>query len=367
MSRKKVITTRQIVDADEEPEEREINSAIKDDPGEASYTQFVSRFSGAQGCRVKLYRQTPRGRPFCYSGTPEEITEESIREFHAKQPYANEEGTYILAVEVNGEPRSSFPIMIAPQVGTPGATPEPSGGMAEIVRLLQAQNDRLEARLAQQDRAPMSEMFDCMLKLDQLRGGGKSELPIDAIMKAVEIGKSLNPSAADDWNSLLISTLKDNGPMLMGLLTNLLKPGPTKTIPAALPEQPIQPQEEQPMPEQTEEERMQIVYKATIDFLKKKAEKASDPGLYVDMIVDNREEPIYARLIHRIVNEDFSAFIALDPDLGREPYNGFFRFIYDRIQHVFKPKDTVAAHSGRKAGDKANASANGATGKGSGK
>lgn len=370
MSKKKVITTRQIVD-DDEPE-RVVQAAIDSDPGEASYSDFVSKFSGAQGCRVRVHRQTPRGRQYCFFGTPEEISEEAIRLFHAKQPYASEEGTYFLSVEVNGELRSSFPVSIAPQVGTPGteASAGMSGGMAEVLRILQAQNERLEARLMQQEKAPLSEMLDSMLKLDALRGGGqKTELPIDALMKAVEIGKSLNPSAADDWNSLLISTLKDNGPMLLGMLSQILKrepapPAQQPTVPATVPMQQPEERISESMPPNQQEV---MILKTAIGFLKKKALNRSDPGLYVDLIVDNREDPLYARLIRQIVEQDFSSFVAIDADIEREPYAGFFRFIYDRIRSVFVPADTVVTNIERTDGNKTDTPPNGTGGKKRGK
>src|SRR5215470_15150475 len=98
------------IETEEETFERDTPNTDPD-PAEQSYTSFIQGFSEAKGCHVKVHRQTPRGRQYCFTGTPEEIgSEETIRIFHAKQPYAHEDGLYYLSVEVNGQLRSCFPV-----------------------------------------------------------------------------------------------------------------------------------------------------------------------------------------------------------------------------------------------------------------
>jgi hypothetical protein len=364
---KRTITKITTNDEEEDRTER-IARDIEADPAEINFSQYVAQFRGAQGCQVKVHRQTQRGRQYCFFGTPEEISEESIRAYHAQQPYAGEEGLYFLSVVVNGELRSCFPIHIAPQVGTSGAPASlggPSGGMADVVRLLQAQNDRLEQRLMMQERTPMVDMIDAMAKLDAMRGD--RQLPLDSLIKAIEIGQKMNGAGAADWTMLLAETVKENIPALLAL---------AKTMSAKVQQQQAgQLQEATPITpattttgegmNPTEQERAMMA--EGIAWLKRKALAGSDPGLYIDVIVDNREDPLYARLISQIVEQDFSAFAAIDPDIEKPQYNEFFRALYDGIRSVFVPKSPVARDSGGPNGNAPDTSANGATGKSGGK
>jgi len=364
---KKVIktVTRQLEDEDDDSLSlpRRTTQEVETDPAEISYTDFVAKNRGAKGCRVKVYRETPRGRQYCFFGSPEEISDEYIRQHHAKQPYASEEGHYVLVPEVNGETRDGFPVYIAPQVGTPGTAQEgggQSGGMAELVRGLQAQNERLERMLLERERTPMVEMFDCMLKLDQLRGGQQpQQLPIESLMKAVEIGRSLNPTETETWNGLLMSTLKDNAPMILEML-NRFVPKPAQAAQVPPPGQPVQERISETMSADAQE---QGIFKEIISFLKVKAVRNSDPNLYIEVVVDNREDPLYAKLIREITTKEFSEFAAIDPEISQPQYVGFFHVIYDGIRSLFTPKGTVAASTDGKAGNKKHTPPNGATGK----
>jgi hypothetical protein len=353
-------------DHQDEPEARQ--PAVELDPAEQSYTAFIAGFSEAKGCRVKVHRQTPRGRQYCFTGTPEEIdSEETIRLFHAKQPYAHEDGLYYLSVEVNGELRSCFPVNIAPQVGAPEQQQQASGGMAEMLRMIQAQNERLERFLMdgrQREQPPMLEMVEGLQRLDQMRGGSQQQLPIDTLMKAIELGQKMNGAGVpvDSWEGMLRDVIKENAPALVPVLLSAFR-GNQQQIPEPVPPGAPERKEAAVTPEQQQqqvERVMQDSLKAAIVFLKNKAKRNSDPGLYVDMIVDNREDPLYARLISDILDKDFSAFAAIDPEIEKPEYDAFFRFIYNGIRSVFDQSRAVADDSKGKAGNKGDAANNGA-------
>ena len=351
---------------------------IDEDIGEQSYSTFVGRFQGSQGCRVKVYRITPRGRQYCFSGTPEEIeSEETIRRYHADQTYAHEEGNYVLYVTVNGELRDPFTINIAPQLKTPGG---PSGGMAVAVspevQMLREQLNRLESRLTQQDRPPILDLVDGMAKIDAMRnnnGGSGGGLNLDVVTRCIEIGTRMaggGPQGDGGWEGMVRDVVKENAPALIGLFQMIArKVGAEQPATQIPPEQQPPAQPNPPAVEETmkpEEQERAIMQQALI-FLKKKAAAHSDPGLYVDLIVDNREDPLYARLISEIVDNDFPAFAAIDPDIEKPEYREFFSFIHDRIRRLFKPKDTVATVGGGQDGNAKNTPSNGATGKSGGK
>jgi hypothetical protein len=355
------VTTREFLDADETEEARA--PELPSDQ-ELTWTAFKGKFAINSGARVKVYRQTPKGRQYCFYGSPSEIDEESIRIFHCKQPYAHEQGDYILALEVDGQLQEPFSVPIAPQVSTPGTetTVGSSGGMAEVLRMIQAQNERLERLMLEQNRTPMVEMIDAMSKLDQMRnaGGGGGLGNVETLMKAIDIGRNLNAPEAQDWQTMLMSTLKEAAPVLLPMLSRIAaKPEAPK--PQTLEQVPTEVQ-----PVQLDDTEKQAV-RGMLAYLKKKAMAGSDPLLYIDLVVDNAEEQPYARLISEIVNNDFSAFTAIDPELAQPQYVHFFRTIHDGIRSVFTPKGPVAVSTAGKSGDKANASGNGTTGKGGGK
>jgi hypothetical protein len=229
--------------------------------------------------------------------------------------------------------------------------------------------ERIEQRLSQAERPPMLEMVDGLAKLDTLRGGNSGGFNLDSMVKLIEIGSRMNGGGGTDsggWEGMLRDVLKDNAPSIISLLQMGVSKLGAMNKPA---EQQPQTQVSEPgKVEETMEPSQQelMILRQGIGYLKKKAAAHSDPGLYVDLIVDNREDPLYARLISKIVESDFPTFAAIDADIAKPEYREFFGFIHDRIRHVFKSANTVAAPSGGKHGNKGNASGNGTTGKSGG-
>jgi hypothetical protein len=341
---------------------------IEQDSGEQAYSEFMTKNRGVEGCRVRIRRQTPQGRQFCISEPPEAIEsiEEYLAAYHSKQIWSTEEGVYFVSVDVHGETRSAFCIRIAPTAHTP-ALAATSGGMAlggdVNTRIL----ERIEARLSQAEKPPMMEMVDGLAKLDQLRGGQNNGFNLDSIVKCIEIGTRMNGGGdSGGWEGLARDVLKDNAPGIIALLqmgvNKLQAMGKPAEQPKPLVAEPEKQVEESMEPSQQET----MILQQAIGFLKKKAVAHSDPGLYVDLIVDNREDPLYARLISKIVENDFPAFAAIDSDIAKPEYRDFFSFIHNRIRQVFKPANTVAATGGGKGGNKGHASSNGTTGKSGG-
>jgi hypothetical protein len=339
-------------------------SAIEQDSGEQAFSEFMTKNRGVEGCRVRIRRQTPQGRQFCIAEPPEAIEniEEYLANYHSRQLWATEEGVYFVSVDVHGETRSAFTIRIAPATHT--VTAPTSGGMAVSGDVNTRILERIEQRLAQADKPPMLEMVDGLAKLDQLRGGQNNGFNLDSIVKCIEIGSRMNGGGGGDsgWEGMLRDVLKDNAPAIIGLLQMgaaklqaMGKPAEAKSEPAQVVEENMEPSEQEV-----------IILRQGIGFLKKKAAAHSDPGLYVDLIVDNRDDPLYARLISKIVESDFPTFATIDADIAKPEYRDFFCFIHDRIRHIFKPANTVAAPSGGKHGNKGNASSNGTAGKSGG-
>lgn len=346
MARKIKVTTREYDD-----EEREV--PVEADPAEESYAAFMSKW-GREGAKVRVYHVTPQGRQYCLLGTPEEIDPEYLRLYHARQPYAHEAGTYQVEIEVNGQVMPPFTILIAPQVGAPGA-PDAGGmggPMAEMFRMLQAQNERLERQLSQQNREPLSNIADALVKLDQLRGP-QNQMSPEFMVKLIEMGRS--SGAEPDWTMKLLDVLKDSMPAIQGVIASFTQ---QRNNGNGAPAGRIQ---EGPVNDEAAMLQMGLTY------LKKKALAGSDPGLYVDMVVDNRDEPLYEKLIRRILETDFSAFATIDPEISKPEYEPFFRAFYDGVRSVFIPQNPVENDTGGKAGNAGNAPGDDKPRKGGGK
>lgn len=345
-------------DDDDEP----TPPAMSFDPAEESFSQFRSKF-GTEGVLVKIYRRTPRGAQYCFFGTPSEIDEEVVRLYHAKQPYAHEEGDYFARCFVNGEARDSFPIPIAPQIATPGTSE--NGGMASqggLVQLLTAHLQRLEERISQMqqtEREPLSSLADAMVKLQSLQP--KAELPIDTLMKAIEIGKTLsgNADGGGEWTPIIKEVLTQAGPALGAVLSGIA----ASRNPAAA-----------STPNQIEGGNMQsgtmaddMMLKQAFAFLKRKCLAGSDPGLYIDIIIDNRDEATYQKLIRAVITREFSSFAAIDAEIQQEPFRKFFEFIYNGLRSAASGANSVAEDTGGKSGNASDSGSNGESRKAGGK
>jgi hypothetical protein len=315
------------------------------DAAEESYEQFLSKW-GRDGAKVRVYRMTPQGRQYCFVDTPENVDQEALRIYHAKQTFAHETGSYQIEIEVNGETRPPFHILIAPQTSAPGVPESASSGpMAQMFQMLQAQNERLERQLSQMQQTtkePIGEIADALLKLDQLRGGQQKELPLDSLIKAIQLGKEMGGGGETDWTVKLLDVVKDSMPALQGLFASMAaRANGNGGV------------------EMNEE----ALLKQGIAFLKKKALAGSNPELYVGVVVDNQEEPLYGRLIHKILETDFSAFAALDADIGRPEYEPFFRALYNGVRSCFIEANTVEADTGGASGNTGDRAADGEAGK----
>lgn len=354
MASRKII--RKITEIRPTDDEEESGPPMLSDPAEDTYQSYVSQ-NGQDGVVVKVYRQTEKGKLYCFMGAPNEINDESVRLYHARQVWGREEGMYYLKVLVHGEFRSEFPLPIAPQVATPGAAPGGGDGGADqtIVRMLMEQNARLEALLmrgGQQEREPLSSTVDALYKLDQMRG--QKELPIDSLMKAIELGKSIaggNPVEGSEWMGLLREAM----PAINGLIGSVMQRnngvGQAQQI-AAGGQQVGAPNEAM----------LQAQLRAAIAFLKKKCLAGSHPQLYIEVVADNYEDDAtYQELVRRVSTQDFPEFAAIDPEIAKPPFEPFFKFIFDGLRSRFKPENPMEPSIEREGGDAPNVASNGAT------
>ena len=100
--------------------------------------------------------------------------------------------------------------------------------------------------------------------------------------------------------------------------------------------------------------------KQGLTFLKRPALLGSDPALYVALVCDNPAQ--YEDFIRLVSLHDFEYFVALDADLAKQPFLGWFTAFYNGIRQAFSGADSVDADTTGGAGDVPNPKPNGRTG-----
>ncbi len=200
------------------------------------------------------------------------------------------------------------------------------------------------------EREPISDLVQAMVQLQALQPP-KPDTSVDTILKCIEIGKSLGGSGGGtDWGDIIKDVIKEVGPSIAPLIMSASRGGAPGPNAGALPEG-----EQKAVIEQQ-------LMKQGIDYLKKKCMMRSDPGLYLDMIIDNAEEFPYSRLVHLATTQEFSAFAAVDADLSNEPYQTFFKLIYDGLRSHFGKPNSVEHDSAGASGDEDHVAGHGRTG-----
>jgi len=338
--------TRRVTTEYIEPEvEREIPESFDVDPGEEAVQSIIDGL-GPGDIKIKISKWGPKGAAYCFS-TDGEIDEDFIQ-----QQFGG--GKYTGKIFVDGMFRKAFTLTIADRVASAVA---PAGGLSDMqLRMMQQQIDFMKDMLLRgsQEKEPINAIADAMLKMSQLQQQNAQPLPMETLMKCIELGRTLNGESSD-WKGTLLEVVKESMPAIQGILSARGPAAPRQT-PAALPAD----TKSEPQGGVTVEQ-LQAQLKSGIDFLKRKCLAGSDAGLYIDWIVDNREAVPYAQLIHSIVGQPFSSFVQIDPEIAKPPYETFFTTLYNGIREIFSGENHVDVDTVEPVGDAKDIKANGRT------
>ena len=347
-NRAKAATRRVTTEYIEPESEHETPESFDVDPGEEAVQGIIDGL-GPGDIKIKISKWGPKGAAYCFS-TDGEIDEDFIQAQFGG-------GKYTGKIFVDGMFRKAFNLTIADRVASAA---NPAGGLGDMqLRMMQQQIDFLKDMLLRgsQEKEPINSIADAMLKMSQLQQQSAQPLPMETLMKCIELGRTLNGEGSD-WKGTLLEVVKESMPAIQGILST--RGGPAAAPRAALPAETTQPTQQQnggPTVEQ-----LQAQLKGGIDFLKRKCLAGSDAGLYIDWIVDNREATPYAQLIHSVVSQPFSSFVQIDPEIAKPPYETFFATLYNGIREVFSQPDNVDVDTVEPSGNAKNAKANGGTG-----
>jgi len=316
------------------------------DPEEETLSDILSQFGGVD-VQIKVYRLDQGMRQYCATLTnPTEASEEFVRGLGYGA------GRYVLHIIIDGAFRKALPMAIAEKIGSGGKEETP------LTRLVLDRMTQLEQRLTVQPaREPINDLADAMLKLQTMTQPQQSraEMSPETILQWVQLGRELGSGGSDES---LAGMLKEIAPAAIQAL--FAARGVTS---------PQQLAGMQPANGNggNVDAMLQLKLKAGIAFLKRKCLNNGDPGLYVDFIVGNQDEPEFQHLIHAAVTKEFSAFVQIDPEIGKEPFEAFFKSIYDGIRQVVSESNSMAVVEAGKGGDSADVRSNGGSGKKSSK
>ncbi len=299
---------------------------------------------------LKVYKIQGQEKEYCcYMENPDNLTEQTI----ADLGYGS--GKYVLHILIDGEFKTAYTMRIAtkPQDAQAGS------GESTITKLLLERLAALENRLLSapaQQREPINDLADALVKLNQLNGAQREqprEVPVETIMRAIELGKTLN-GADDSAMGIFKEIAREAGPPLIQAFVQSRQ------------QQQQQGQQMEPprIPALNPEQLREAQLKEGLAYLKKKCLSGADPGLFTDWIIGNVEDPDYGFLVHKVISETFETFSGHDPEIATPPFVEFFRAIYDGLRSAFSPSNPVVTDTGGTGGHKSNPASNGKSIKG---
>ncbi len=333
MAKRKRIT--RVTEEDVPDENERHDEKLLEDPGNETLDYVLKGFDSRDGLEVKYYRVTHTGSAFVGS-FPDLVPETQLQEWYP------EGGRYEVRFYIHGEFRDRRFVNIAPRPGAHVGNGS-SGSAVEGLLREQLAMMREEIRDMRNNRNGQSssaaELAQAVGALKELIGPQQNNLE-STINTSIMLAKLIRgiPEEDDSFGGIVKGVVKESGPALLQAL--LQKPN------GAAP-----PQQLNPAPTVDPMEQMKLMLRGAIIFLKKKCLSGSDPGLYIDFVLDNREEERFAILIHHVLNSEFDVFTALDAEIAKPLYSEFFRTIYDGIRSAFGGSNPVASDTGGPRGD----------------
>lgn len=311
---KKVITEEMIPVEEQEQVESEFV-----DPDDVLLQSKIAEFGGGTGVKLKLSRVMPSGQSEYLQTYPNALAQVSqVDEEFIQRTFGG--GSYTLRFFRDGQLVHVYTFTVAADPaasalnitnGRPAVDPVTQMLLEDRKIMMQALFDR------KSESTPVGELAQAASILTQNK---QEPVPweklFDVFMKGIEMGRSGDAPSEGGWLGFAKDTLKQVAPAVLPHIAGMLGSGGS-AVPAQNPGVP---------PEAVKMLQMGINY------LKKKALAGKDPGFYVDFVLENRDEEIYANLIGLVCSSEFAQIAALDPQIGQEPYHAFFVGLYNGIR-----------------------------------
>lgn len=333
--RQRKVVTEEIVDV-----EPEVMPQAEFSPDDDLLGTIQEMFGESSDVKLKLSRTSPNGEPVYLQTYPnaEATVLQASEESFIQRRWRG--GRYDLRYYRGPHLAYSRSVNIADIDELEPTRNGHHNGQTDVVSILQQQLAMMNQQIiALQSRpvsnSPIGEMVAGAKEIASLAKPAESsniEKLFDIFMKGMEMGQKSGGDGEFNWKKELMDFAKPAIPAVMGFLQsrNSQAGAPVTVNPggrgAGLETDVPQPALPGLPPE------LAAMLTQGFDYLKRKAKAGKNPNVYVDMVLENRDEEIYGTLIDVVCNLEFSQITALDPEIAREPYQSFFRSIYDGIR-----------------------------------
>lgn len=343
MAKKTVITKEELDDKDTQTAAEE-NADDMPTPDEIELAEYFDSI-GSTANKIKVYKWVEGERAYCGASEPSQMSEEFILKRWGG-------GKYALQALNNGRfvPGGNRTISLYQPEDAAPLQPHVDGGASDQITLLREQLQRQSEQMTSiltaivtnraeqtQETTSIKDLAAALRDLNDMQpkqaAPGEMMKPLLELMgKTMELAKD---SATGDDNKMgwlkFAEQVLEKVPGMLEKVAPVIAArsggnGDPRAAAAAMLQQ-------------------------GIGFLKEKALKHRDPGLYVDMILDNIEDPRYRPLLG-VINQPFENFLRLDPELSTEPYKTFFESVYNGL--IEGIKDAQNEDTAGPGGDSAN-------------
>lgn len=197
----------------------------------------------------------------------------------------------------------------------------------------------------------ITELTSALANLDTLRTGKDNSF--ESFKAGLEFAKDIVGGGSGDWKTDALRTIEKVAPQVLGAVQSFRGGVPLPPNPGGEPEM---------IPTQPDQMPPKEIILAGLAYMKKKAVSGLDPEFAVDWIENNAEE--YEAILRVVLNQEFSYFVELDPQIASEPYASWFANVFNGLRSRFSGEDTVDDDSGRDTGNGGNPGSNGKSSEG---
>jgi hypothetical protein len=164
----------------------------------------------------------------------------------------------------------------------------------------------------------INELVQALAGIHALAPGGKD--PIDLIIKGMELGSK--GSGGTDWKTELLSTIKDVAPAAIQAISMTKQPMNGNGHPMIT-------------------ESPEAYLKQGLQWIKSKIITGMDTELAVSWLIQNANDPQYQQLLSIAIQGGIDNFIAIDTEIGNEPYRTWFNSAITQIREWYAEQQQV--------------------------
>lgn len=265
-------------------------------------------------------------------------------------------GNYTARLFINGKYKKTVPVSIEDLPDSPHSNVNGNGSnghTAFLEKMLMALILK-ESNGAGHSQPTVIELTQALQNLDSLRG--KQESTMETFIKGMQMAKDFDGGGGSpDWKTEMLRLAKDNLPGVVGIVQSAIAQKNGGQPPTIVPTVPV---ETSPVAT-TEQDQMALQLKYAIGLLKSQFMMGLDGESALALIRANAGDPRYQSIIRQFLLMEFSELVALDADIGKEPFQSQFRFVHDGLRSEISEQDPVDDDTSGERGDVGDAGHNG--------